>query len=110
MILSWFISNDITVGVKIGLVELVSKMVLYYFHERIWYKSKIKESNKRHIIKTFTWRTIGTIDTILLAWIFTGNPYTGVKIGMAEVITKMFLYYFHEKLWYNINFDLNKRS
>ena len=109
MILSWLISNNFSVGVKIGLVELVSKMVLYYMHERLWYRSKIKESNLRHIIKTFSWRIIGTIDTILLGWIFTGNPYIGVKIGLAEIITKMFLYYFHEKLWYNVNFGLNKK-
>jgi len=28
------------IGIKVGLAELVTKMVLYYFHERIWYKTK----------------------------------------------------------------------
>jgi len=27
------------IGIKVGSLELVTKMVLYYFHERIWYKS-----------------------------------------------------------------------
>jgi uncharacterized membrane protein len=54
----------------------------------------------RHILKTITWRMVGTIDTILLSWLITGNLETGVKIGGVEVITKMVLYYFHERLWY----------
>ncbi|MBC3845180.1 DUF2061 domain-containing protein [Winogradskyella echinorum] len=109
-LLSWFISNDITVGFQIGVFELVTKMVLYYVHERLWYKSKVKSSNKRHILKTFSWRAVGTLDTIVLSWIITGNPLTGIKIGGAEIITKMLLYYGHEKLWYRIDFGLDNRK
>ncbi len=97
-------------GVQIGGLELVTKMILYYFHERLWFKSTIASSNKRHILKTFSWRGIGTLDTILLGWLITGNPFTGLKIGGAEVITKMLLYFGHEKLWYRINFGLDKRN
>jgi uncharacterized membrane protein len=70
----------------------------------------MKNTNKRHIIKTFSWRSIATIDTFILSWIITGNPITGLKIGVIEVFTKMLLYYGHEKLWYRINFGLNKRN
>jgi uncharacterized membrane protein len=97
-------------GMQIGAAELVTKMTLYYLHERAWFYSKIKDSNKRHILKTFSWRGVGTIDTIILSWIISGNPLTGLKIGGAEVVTKMILYFFHEKLWYRINFGLNKRN
>lgn len=92
-----------------GAFEMVTKMVLYYIHERIWFKSSIKSSNKRHVLKTFSWRGVGTLDTIILGWIISGNPMTGVKIGGAEVITKMLLYFGHEKLWYKINFGLDQR-
>jgi uncharacterized membrane protein len=54
----------------------------------------------RHIVKTVTWRVIGTIDTILLGWLITGNPATGLKIGGLELFTKMLLYYLHERFWY----------
>ena len=83
-LLSWLITGDFKTGLKIGSVELLSKMLLYYFHERIWFKSAIKESNKRHIYKTFSWRAIGTLDTILLGWLITGNPLIGLKIGGAR--------------------------
>jgi len=110
MFLSWFITGDLSVGLKIGGFELVSKMVLYYFHEQLWFKSNISNTNKRHLLKTFSWRAIGTIDTILLGWLFTGNPLTGLKIGGAEVFSKMLLYFGHEKLWYKINFGLTLRN
>lgn len=57
-------------------------------------------SHKRHIAKAITWRIIGTLDTMALAWLISGNPLTGVKVGVAEVLTKMILYYFHERLWF----------
>ena len=109
LLLSWFISDDITIGLKIGGLELITKMLLYYGHERLWFKSKIKSSNQRHILKTFSWRGVGTIDTMLLGWLISGNPLTGLKIGGAEVITKMLLYFGHEKIWYRINFGLDQR-
>ena len=55
----------------------------------------------RHILKSITWRLVGTIDTIILSWAITGNLEIGLKIGGVEVITKMILYYFHERLWFN---------
>lgn len=58
----------------------------------------------RHIAKTVTWRIIGTIDTMVLAWFITGDPMMGLKIGGVEVFTKMILYYLHERAWYRIDF------
>lgn len=110
VILSWIISGSPTIGLKIGFVEVVTKMVLYYLHERFWFNSKIRNTNKRHLIKTFTWRIIGTLDTMFLAWFITGNPMTGLKIGAAEVVTKMILYYLHEKVWYKVNYGLPSRE
>ena len=54
----------------------------------------------RHILKAITWRLVGTIDTVVLSWLITGNLELGLKIGGVEVITKMVLYYFHERIWY----------
>ncbi len=116
IILSWIISGDPLVGLKIGAAEVITKMLLYYFHERVWFKinltkdGRVLESKKRHIAKTVTWRFIGTMDTMLLAWIISGNPLTGLKIGFAEVITKMILYYLHERVWYKMDYGLEQRK
>tara|TARA_A100001011_G_scaffold352661_1_gene393609 strand:+ start:35370 stop:35786 length:417 start_codon:yes stop_codon:yes gene_type:complete len=110
LVLSWIIAGSLTLGLKIGFFELITKMLLYYFHEKLWFNSKVKESNRRHLLKTFSWRFIATVDTIILAAIISGNPFTGLKIGIAEVLTKMILYFFHEKLWYRINYGLISRN
>tara|TARA_B100001057_G_C22724441_1_gene901089 strand:+ start:356 stop:766 length:411 start_codon:yes stop_codon:yes gene_type:complete len=109
LILSWIISGDISIGISIGIIELFSKMILYYFHEKLWYNSNVNESTKRHIYKTFTWRVVGTLDTTVIGWLVSGDPIIGLKIGIVEVLSKMILYFLHEKLWYKINYGLISR-
>ena len=60
-------------------------------------------SYKRHIAKTISWRIIGTLDTIILSGIITGSWEIGLVIGGVEVITKMVLYYLHERAWYKLS-------
>lgn len=37
-ILAWLITGNWKTGLTIGGVEVFTKMVLYFLHERIWYK------------------------------------------------------------------------
>ena len=68
-------------------------------------------SKKRHIAKTITWRLIATGTTVILAWIISGDPMIGLKVGGWEFFIKMLLYYVHERAWYKINFGtINRRS
>ena len=57
-------------------------------------------SYKRHLLKTITWRIIGTLDTIIISGILTGALKIGAAIGGIELISKMVLYYLHERIWY----------
>ena len=38
MLIAWIITGSIQVGAAVGGVEIVTKTVLYYLHERVWYK------------------------------------------------------------------------
>jgi len=68
-------------------------------------------SRKRHVFKTLTWRVVGTIDTIILSWVISGDPIIGLSIGGAEIVTKMILYYFHERAWYRwSDFGVNRKK
>lgn len=115
ILLSWLITGDPFIGLQIGFAEVITKMILYFFHERVWFKinlsksGKILESRKRHLAKTITWRGLGTLDTMILSWIITGSPFLGLQIGFAELLTKMILYYIHERVWYRMNYGLNRR-
>ena len=59
----------------------------------------VENEPKRSMVKTLTWRTIATTDTFLIAWLITGAPLIGASIASIEVLTKMVLYYAHERAW-----------
>jgi uncharacterized membrane protein len=56
-------------------------------------------SYKRQIAKAITFRVLGTLDTILASWFVTGSFEVGAMIGGIEIITKIILYFFHERVW-----------
>lgn len=110
MIIGWLVSGNHLIGLSIGGTEVITKMILYFFHERLWLKIDNRNHNLiykyRHILKTFSWRIVGTLDTTLLAWIISGDLSIGLKIGGVEVLSKMVLYYLHERVWHKYNFGI----
>jgi uncharacterized membrane protein len=38
VVIAWWVTDDWRVGIEVGTVEFFAKMVLYYLHERFWYK------------------------------------------------------------------------
>ena len=62
---------------------------------------------KRSLLKTITWRILATTDTFLISWLITGRFDWAGMIAGIEVITKMFLYYFHERGWNRIVWGTN---
>ena len=72
-------------------------MMLFHSKNDNYYKRG--ETKRRSIIKAITWRTLGTIDTIVIAFLLTGEIKTALSIGGIEVFTKMILYFFHERIW-----------
>lgn len=68
----------------------------------------MQEKAYRSIVKTVSWRAVGTLDTILISYIITGSLKMAASIGSVELFTKMFLYYFHERAWNKINLGRHK--
>ncbi|MEM7268300.1 MAG: DUF2061 domain-containing protein [Pseudomonadota bacterium] len=100
----------------IAIAEVVTKMILYFVHERGWAMVKWdvgvdeeghrKEGVRRSATKTATWRVIASLDTFLLAFFFTGNISAAISIGGFEILTKLVLYYVHERAWSRVKFGL----
>ncbi|QNM90206.1 DUF2061 domain-containing protein [Aliarcobacter cryaerophilus] len=67
------------------------------------------EKPYRSVVKTISWRTVGTLDTIIISYFITGNLVMAASIGSIEVITKMILYYFHERVWNRLKFGTVKQ-
>jgi uncharacterized membrane protein len=68
------------------------------------------EKTYRSIVKSISWRTIGTIDTMVISYFITGKLALALSIGGIEVFTKMSLYYLHERTWNKIKFGRIKDS
>lgn len=67
-----------------------------------------QEAHQRSFAKAVSWRVLGSIDTFLLSWLFTGNPKAAGAIATAEVLTKMVLYYLHERAWSSVKWGFRK--
>ncbi|TAL62295.1 MAG: DUF2061 domain-containing protein [Bacteroidetes bacterium] len=71
-------------------------------------KGVIKVSDRadkplKSIMKSISWRIVGTIDTMAISYFITGRVTIALSIGSIEVLTKTILYYFHERLWAHIH-------
>ncbi|MFN4881959.1 MAG: DUF2061 domain-containing protein [Bacteroidota bacterium] len=63
-----------------------------------------KDGISRSIVKSISWRAVGTVDTIIISWFVTGKPTLALSIGAVELVTKMVLYTIHERVWENISY------
>jgi uncharacterized membrane protein len=57
-------------------------------------------SKLRHIAKTITWRIIASLATFALAYLFFGDIGKATGLMSVEIVLKMVLYYFHERVWF----------
>lgn len=60
------------------------------------------EKRTRSIAKGLTWRIFATLDTVLISWLITKQLKFALSIGGIEVVTKIVLYYLHERTWNKI--------
>jgi uncharacterized membrane protein len=74
----------------------------------------MKVTKTRSFVKALTWRTTGTIDTFLISLLITKKPFIAASIASVEVLTKIALYYLHERVWNKVSWgrvvDKRKRS
>ncbi len=61
---------------------------------------------KRHLAKAVTYRVFGSMATVAVAYMLTGNAEVSAAIGAADTIAKIGLYYAHERLWYRIKWGV----
>ncbi|KAA3621223.1 MAG: DUF2061 domain-containing protein [Bacteroidetes bacterium] len=71
-------------------------------NDRDFVTDKVSERPVRSIVKSISWRILGTMDTIIISWLITGTLRLAFSIGAVELISKMILYFFHERIWNTI--------
>lgn len=66
---------------------------------------------KRHIAKAITYRFVGTLTTIIISYIFTGNMVISSGIGFVEFVIKPINYFIHERVWYRwISYGIQRET
>ena len=68
------------------------------------------ETHTRSIAKAISWRIVATLTTILLVFVFTGNLVVSGGVGITELLTKIVIYYVHERVWNAIGFGRIKKQ
>jgi adenylylsulfate kinase len=67
-----------------------------------------KDTHFRSVIKALSWRIFATLTTVLIVFAFTRKLILSLEVGAVEVVVKLILYYFHERLWVFIPFGKKK--
>ena len=99
------VKESVTDGLLIGSIEIITKLIIYYFHERAWrigwnkQSDSFHHSKKRSLYKAITYRIIGSLDTFIISSFIIKSAKLGGGVAIAEIITKPILYYIHERIW-----------
>ena len=70
-----------------------------------------KISIKRHILKSISYRFLGTLQTVVISYILTNNFIISSSIAVIELCIKPLVYFLHERVWYKyIKFGVRKET
>ncbi len=122
IVVSYLWTGEVRTAVIIGSTEVITKVGLYYLHERLWSRiplgtvrrhmpfhadqpqpgKPLRDSNWRSLLKAVSWRVVGTLDTFLVSYFWTHSTGKALVIGGTDMLTKIVLYYLHERAWVRI--------
>ena len=100
-------------AIKIGAIEFILKLLIYYTHERIWqYFINTSNASKREtLFKTISWRIVATTTTFIIAGtVLNSFNEVALFIALLELISKFILYYLHERFWLKIPYGFKNSS
>jgi uncharacterized membrane protein len=97
---SWLVTGHPLAAGAIASLETFTKIALFYVHERLWRLFRwAPNARLRSLIKAVSWRVVGSMDTFGLSFLVTGSARAAASIASIEALTKIALYYGHERLW-----------
>ncbi len=57
------------------------------------------ETHARSLAKAVSWRATGSLDTFIVTFVITGSPKVAGSVAVTEILTKILIYYCHERVW-----------
>jgi uncharacterized membrane protein len=66
----------------------------------------MKETSKRSIAKALTYRFWQSLNTFLISLVVTGKLDIAAAIVSIEVVVKIIIYFFHERIWSKVKWGI----
>ncbi len=83
---------------------------MLYLRDRLNYcLRRMPDKHYRSLVKAVSWRLTGSMDTLLISFLITGQLRWALTISGVELFTKVGLYYVHERVWENLSFGRVKQ-
>jgi len=73
-------------------------------------QTKMQESHVRSILKAVSWRVFGTLITMAFTFFITHRVSFALYIGMFEFVSKIILFYLHERIWSLVRFGTRLKN
>ena len=67
-----------------------------------------RDTNRRSLVKGFSWRLVATTTTIIIVYLFFGRLDLAIAAGALEWVAKIVLYWAHERAWFKIKWGRKK--
>jgi uncharacterized membrane protein len=62
------------------------------------------ETRRRSVVKALSWRIVAAIVTTIVVLAITGKLQFAAKVGLIDTVSKLLLYFVHERLWNRIDY------
>lgn len=112
LVITFLIAGTSETAISVTLMDVVLKLFLFYFHERLWIRLdhrywpgptasnwRSSDTYRRTVIKAFTYRVLCTSTTLIVVLFVTGQASTALTIAGVDTVIKLFEYVAHERLW-----------
>lgn len=78
---------------------MIAQMLLKNKEKSTYKEDSVGEKPIRSIAKALSWRVVGTLDTLVVSYVLTGQISVAASIASVDFLTKLVLYFFHERIW-----------
>ncbi|WP_298556012.1 DUF2061 domain-containing protein [uncultured Algibacter sp.] len=78
---------------------MIAQMLLKSKQKSTYKEDSVGEKPIRSVAKALSWRVVGTLDTLVVSYVLTGEISVAASIASVDFLTKLVLYFFHERIW-----------
>jgi len=104
VVIAFVVTTEPTTSVGVGIAEFVFTYIFFYLHELAWDGASTLfefslQDHRASLAQALSWRVTGTLLTVIIVFVFTGQVGSAIQVGIGEVVVKIGIYYGYTRLW-----------